>query len=334
VKTNILPAKLADSLCFYLYSVDSKNSRDEQIESRSRRAEMFHKGLFDSLLANMPVKEKEDLKRMIHFNGSFFFSARRVPGLERSQLPKTICDGTQTDGDSMVCVRVEKFTAPSVLKASSAETLATDLRNIKFDALRCNNCARTFANDSELLQHCRASGHSPIFVQSRDGENEEETASPAPVEVFVAYVNIVLQKAMSERWTKWGREYVDKESPLPAKDKFGNDLGVTVFKAISLQFGLTKVENSIPRLSLTCDLRAKIIRNVTVLDSIYEFSRGKSLSDAQQNKLKREWIGQVVIYKNDKKCKLCANDNNESISESVLIYLSCLFRLHGHGSLV
>jgi hypothetical protein len=115
---------------------------------------------------------------------------------------------------------------------------------------------------------------------------------------------LALERAMGERLSRWGRDYVDREAPIPAKDRNGNDLGVSIFEAISLAFGVIRVSNGPPVLALTCDLRAKVIRTVSVLDCIYENrSESQPFTKQDQTRLKREWIGSVVIYKNDHKCK-------------------------------
>jgi hypothetical protein len=302
VLTNILPAKVSDTFSFYLYCIDSADNKNNLIESRNRRMTLFNKGFFDDLLADMPEKDKKELRKMVIFGGSFFYSARKIAALGRVKLPYVLCDGTSTNGDTMTCVRVYKFTTPLVLLPNSSPD-AVARGDVSFDGIRCNNCTRTFRNQDELLQHFRDTGHTPIYGAD-SGSDEEEDASPASVEVFTSYVNMMLQRAMEERLVRWGREFVDKDAPIPGKDRNGNDLGISIFEAISLSFGIMKTEKAQPFLALTCDLRAKVIRTVSVHGTIYkDRTPGQRLTSAEQNQLKREWTGEVVIYKNDRKCK-------------------------------
>lgn len=301
VLTNVLPAKLSETFAFYLYTINSTDKKDALIESRSRRFELFNLG-WDSLFTDQQVKT--ELKRMVFFAGSFFFSAREIPGLEPTNLPRTLCDGSTTNGDTMSCDDVKRFTAPLVLMPSTPATIARGLNEVQFDASRCANCVKTFANYGELLQHCRDSGHVPIFGPSTgDADTDASRSVPASVEVFTAYVSSALERAMAERLTRWGREYVDRDAPIPALDRNGNDLGVSIFEAIALAFGIISVDGGPPTLALTCDLRAKVIRNVSVLDCINARGAKTSFTEQDRNRLNREWVGSVVIYKNDRKCK-------------------------------
>jgi hypothetical protein len=303
VLTNILAAKLSENFSFYLYTINTTDKTGTLIDSRSRRMELFGVGFWDILLADMPKGLKSELKRMVFFAGSFFFSAREIPGLEPSKLPLVLCDGSKTNGDTMSCVDVKKFTAPICLLPSTPATVTRGLNQVTMDGLRCSNCTRTFINDGDMLQHCKDSGHVPIFGPAGAGD-DVLVVEAASVEVFVSYVSLALERAMGERLSRWGRDYVDREAPIPAKDRNGNDLGVSIFEAISLAFGVIRVSNGPPVLALTCDLRAKVIRTVSVLDCIYENrSESQPFTKQDQTRLKREWIGSVVIYKNDHKCK-------------------------------
>jgi len=347
VLTNIIPAKISEGFQFFLYSVDCTDKDNKMIDSRSRRAELFWNSL-DNLLKDLPKKEREALKRMVFFSGtcenyrfafcdycllknarfcahhhsryklpfhvflhlpgSFFYAAREIPGLEKSMLPVTLCDGSDTRGDTMRCVGLQKFTAPTVLQ-QHPNTVATGANSIKFDGLRCKNCTRTFPNENELLAHCRDTGHSLILGE----DNENDNLVPATIENFVAYVNTVMQRAMGESLTKWGKEYVDKSAPNEAVDTRGNPLGVAIFQAIALSFGVMRVSAGPPTLTLTCDLRAKVIRTTSVLDAMYGRSheeltpqlqqqRERSLTPNDKKQLEKKWIGEVVIYKNEKTC--------------------------------
>lgn len=299
VLTNILPAKLSETFCFYLYSVDATDQKDNLIHSRGRRFELFRLGFWDGLLANMEPGLKSELKRMVFFAGSFFFSAREIPGLEPAKLPVMLGSGATTQGDTIRCVNVVKYTSPLCLMPSTPAAVARGLNEVRLDSLRCFNCTRTFTNDGDMLQHCQASGHSPIFAAAEDAD---ATSAPATVEVFISYVSLALERAMAERLTRWGRAYVDRDAPFDITDRRGNDLGVSMFQAYSLAFGVIKVGGS-PVLALTVDLSAKVIRKVSLLDGIYESTR-QPFSRPDQDRLRRQWVGSVVIYKTDHKCKL------------------------------
>jgi hypothetical protein len=306
VLTNILPAKLTENFCFYLYTIDTVDKNDKLIDSRSRRLELFGLGFWDGLMSGLSPADKKEMRRMVFFAGSFFYSAREIPGLESANLPRTLCDGSATGGDVMRCLDVKRFTTPTCLLPPTAPVVTQGLEEVRLDPFRCNNCARTFSIDSDMLQHCRDTGHVPIYATSGDGGL---ASSPATPEVLVSYISLVLDRAMSERLARWGKEYVDRDAPIAAKDRQGNDLGVSIFEAISLSMGLIKDGRKPPQLTLTCDLRAKVIRNVSVLDAIYESraSQAQSFSPQEQKRLRDKWVGTVVIYKNDHKCK-CSSD--------------------------
>jgi len=299
VITNILPAKVSDTFSFYQYSVDSKHGNGGPIESRSRRSYLFNIGVWDNLLREMDEREKNDLRRVVKFAGSFFFSARPIPGLEKSSLPVELVPGdATTEGDTMSCVGVSHFSAPTCLSSKNTIDAAQDLSAIHFDSFRCRYCNRSFEGKTALLQHCRDSGHSPVYY-------DEAIDGPAPPEVFVSFVNSILQKALGERLAKWGREFVDPSTCIPAKGRNGEELGVDVYEAHTCTFGLIRrnEEAGKTRLALTCDLRAKVIRKKSIRDTLYH-ARDPSSKWARQERerTRRHWVGQVVIYKRDKKC--------------------------------
>jgi hypothetical protein len=191
----------------------------------------------------------------------------------------------------MVCVGFKAFTAPTEFETSSPKSVR-DAKQLAADQHRCGSCTATFPAWEGLAQHCREKAHSPVY------DTGDSDHSPAPAEEFISYVNLVLQRAMGERLKKWGKDYVDPNRP-PFEGQ-----GVRVFEAISLNFGLLKKGEKQARLALTCDLRAKVIRTQTVWDAIYaKHEKGQPFSKYEQRQLENEWIGQVVIYVNDKKCK-------------------------------
>lgn len=147
--------------------------------------------------------------------------------------------------------------------------------------------------------------HKPVYVS--DAKSPTNPIS-AELPVFVSYVNGALQRALGERFARWGNEFIDPNKVEKPTDRRGNDLGVSVFQAYSVQFNVLKPpsenEDGPVRLALTVDLRAKVVRTMSVLESLigrrdpgtYKPS-SKEIEDA-----KREWVGQVVISMHDRKC--------------------------------
>ena len=60
------------------------------------------------------VKEKEDLKRVIFFNGSFFFSGRRIDAL--NNLPMKLPTTEKAEGDEMTVMQMIHYLAPNELQ--------------------------------------------------------------------------------------------------------------------------------------------------------------------------------------------------------------------------
>lgn len=125
------------------------------------------------------------------------------------------------------------------------------------------------------------------------------------MEVFNSYINGALQRALGERLARWGTEYIDPMNMKEPTDKQGRPLGVRVYEAYSCQFGFIRNSDSdTPRVGLTVDLRAKIVRTMSVLDHL---AGGKDPSQynpsrQDQDRARREFIGEVVISMHDKKC--------------------------------
>lgn len=231
--------------------------------------------------------------RSIFWTGNTCFASRPIPGLE--ELPKEM---SEDGGDFMTCVLMTQFSAPVELALATAASEGEG--EVSFDPFRCNDCTGSFANEQAMLQHCRDTGHSPLY-----GKADTDRPPPAPAELFITYVNHVLQKALGERLARWGRSFVDPSNFQKAQDRRGNYLGVHIFNAYSCHFGLLRPDRVSPvRLALTCDLGAKIIRTKSLLHELYgEPPQVRELSLGQQEHAKRKWIGQVVIYKNERKCK-------------------------------
>lgn len=295
VLTNLIPAKVSDNFSFHLYTVECANTKTgEQIESRATRAQLFHAGIDKLLDSHMTEKERQDFKRTIFFIGSGFYSARPIKGIDTD---KPMMLYTSPEDNFIRIVQVYHYGPPNELGLKPPKPAAKPAGGdtVAVDSFRCGGCTAVFQTSTSLLQHCTDSGHQPVY--------ELEHGVPAPWEVFIAYANLALGKALDERLARWGREHVDPSSEKVATDRNGYDLGVNVFKAYSCNFGLTKrTSDKKVQLTLTCDLRAKIIRTKSVLDNIYGDDKNRTLSDRDKKAVEREWVGEVIIYKNEKKC--------------------------------
>ena len=244
----------------------------------------------------MSNAQKESFKRVIFFAGSFFFSGRPINGLERGKLPLQLVDGSETKGDTLTIVQVQHFGPPECLKtpvpqAGPGEVVA--------DTFRTMNSTKTFKSEEHMLQHCAQTGDMPVYPAETDG--------PALLETFLAYVNTALQRAMGERLRKWGEEYIDESRAIPGKTRDGRSLGIDIYEAYSCKFGVLRRTDSSPntssaRLTLTVDLRAKIMRTNTLLDVLNNIqSTDTDWNQRNQQQAKRQWIGERVMYTREKK---------------------------------
>jgi len=115
---------------------------------------------------------------------------------------------------------------------------------------------------------------------------------------------MILARALGEKLARWGAEYIDPSNMTEPSDRRGNPLGVRVYQAYSATFGVLRSPDGKAGLSLSVDLRGKIVRTMSVLDHL----SGRSGPDrynpspGEQNEAKRNWIGEVVISLHDKKC--------------------------------
>jgi hypothetical protein len=149
VLSNIILADVTQGFQFFLYSIDCQDAKGEQIDSRHRRRFLFDLGFWDGVLKDMPAKDKEDLRRVVFFSGSFFFSGRQIPGLDAGSFPMELPVGDKAEGDSIRIVKFEHYLAPAEL-TTSMEQLKTG--DIAFDK-RCANCTKAFVDVGSLLQH-------------------------------------------------------------------------------------------------------------------------------------------------------------------------------------
>jgi len=316
--SNLILADVTPNFRFYQYGLDSQNKNGGLIDSRRRRMELFNKGMFgtEGLLARekMTAKEMESFRRGIFFEGSFCFSAQRIPGLQI--LPYVLVGDKQSgqgeageipisdNGDSMIATNVNNFLPPTEMQnAQTAQTVKKTLKagNLSMDR-RCSSCTTAFKDVTDLMSHCKIQGHMPVYEQ----DVVEEV--PATNESFLSFCNVALQRAMGERMPRWGRDYIDPKSQKEATDKQGRSLGVNIYRAFSCEFGLARKAFTGPlSLCLTVDLRAKVIRTKSLLHNLAEMANANTLSQVKYsaqviNKAKRSWKGEIVICKYDKRC--------------------------------
>jgi hypothetical protein len=147
--SNIILADVTDGFQFYLYSVNCEDANGDAMDSRHRRKFLFDLGFWDGMQKDMPEKEKDDLKRIVFFSGSFFFSGRPIAGLEPDKLPLELHVDEKAEGDSIRIMQMVHYLAPLELKPKATGVKADE---VAFDK-RCSNCAKAFADVGSLLQH-------------------------------------------------------------------------------------------------------------------------------------------------------------------------------------
>ena len=149
--SNVILADITEGFQFYLYSVNCEDANGDSMDSRHRRRFLFDLGFWNGMLKDMPEKEKNDLRRIVFFNGSFFFSGRPLAGLEPDKLPLTLPVDEKAEGDSIKIMQMVHYLAPKELqKGKPINDINAD--EVAFDK-RCANCAKAFADIGSLLQH-------------------------------------------------------------------------------------------------------------------------------------------------------------------------------------
>lgn len=140
----------------------------------------------------MSPEEKEDLKRVVFFQGSFAFAGRQIPGLEPQNLPFELA-GTGDGKTTMIIESVQHYGPPTeVASALKVDEATGDELELTVDTFRCRDCNRSFTSDYHMRQHCSQANHSPVYTPATlDG--------PANPPEFMAYLNVALQRAMGER---------------------------------------------------------------------------------------------------------------------------------------
>jgi len=297
--SNIILASVTPGFRFYQYGVEAADKSGNLIDSFGRRAQLFESGMWKTRYKDMPPKDLGGLKRVVFFKGSFFYSSRPLEGLQQSQLPVTLVDGTSTDGDILRVVNVQCFTIPKEMSTGRDPVAKATNGDVTLDR-RCANCTRAFGNFDALVSHCEMTGHSPVFEEA---DNDETPRAPSP-SVFLGYCNVALTQAMTERMARWGRDFVDPKSFTEPTDRNGNNIGIRVYESYVCSFGMLRPGVGGPaHLALTVDIKAKLMRSKSMLETI---CRDVNPSQARFNprdqaEIKRQWIGESIIATYDKK---------------------------------
>jgi hypothetical protein len=171
-------------------------------------------------------------------------------------------------------------------------------------AIRCARAGALIESRLFLLSHSQNAAHKPVFVTDEIEDGITMTSKPAQLPVFISYANMILGRALGEKLARWGSEFIDPSNMTEPSDRRGNSLGVRVYQAYSCSFGFLRKEEGTAGLTLTVDLRAKVVRTMSVLDHL-SGNRGPEKYDPtphEQGVAKRHWIGEVVISIHDKKC--------------------------------
>jgi hypothetical protein len=151
----------------------------------------------------------------------------------------------------------------------------------------------------------QSKGHKPVYSLADEEPGHSVEPIPASVETFTSFINLALQRALSERLARWGQEFIDPENMKEPVDKNGKSLGVRVYEAFSCQFNLMKAtEKSLPQVGLTVDLRAKIVRTLSVMTHLVgdQDPNRYDPNPQEQSRCRRQWIGETVIAIHDKRC--------------------------------
>lgn len=321
--TNILRATITNNFCFYQYGLDATSADGSTIMSTRRRAHIFFTGVLDKhigLLAKNGMKEKdiEDFRRVTYFQTSSVFTARPIPFIDKFPFVVSVNDG-KTDielspcdeGDILIVTSMKKCSAP---KEFNTDRLKSSENGIVVD-LRCSECTSIFASKEGMISHCKKTGHKPYF-------DLDEELHEASTELFLSYCNVALQQALRERMAKWGREYIDPKTWTEPKDNHGRSFGVRVFRAFSCEFGINKLEGQQQNsLTLTVDLRAKVIRTKSLLVSLCNGMDPNSVTFDRRDiaHYRKQYQGEVVICTYDRKCYPVVDLDFKNSPDSLLV---------------
>lgn len=310
--TNIIPADITRNFHFYLYGVCCTSKTKNLDGTNAIHGKLFYSGIEKMLREKVGYTQAqiEDILRVVFFEGSAVLSSRKIPGIDKCDLPFVVYQDVN-DGDTCTLTSFEVFRAPKSLQSSSYASSPVDETTMMAVDFRCANCTTSFATKDGLLSHCKKLEHSPVFApelivsfgeNDPDMEQDSATIKPATPEVFLAFCNVALQRALSERLARWGKDFIDSTSFTTPSNRFGKSLGVRVFRAFRCEFSISQVAGR-ETLILSIDINAKIIRTSSLLDAIYggRDPRITRLDDATVADVRQRWINQQVICLYDKK---------------------------------
>jgi PAZ domain. len=320
--TNILRATVTNNFCFFQYGLDATSTNGSTIYSTRRRAHILFTGIFDKhvgILAKYGMKEKEieDFRRITYFEGSFIFTARPIPSIDTFPFLITANDANNDiklspcdEGDTITITSMKKYSVPNALKTNR---LKSSENGIVVD-LRCSECTSIFASKEGMISHCKQTGHKPYM-------DLDEDVHEASTELFLSFCNVALHHALRERMAKWGKEYIDPKHWTEPKDKHGRSLGVRVFRAFSCDFGIHKLDGECNALTLTVDLRAKVIRTKSLLSSLCHGMDPNDVTFDRRSieQYRKEYLGEVVICTYDRKCYPVVDLDFENSPDSLLV---------------
>jgi hypothetical protein len=136
-----------------MYTVQTLDKNGGNIENRHRPHFLFEQGFWNGLCKNMPAKEKEDLRRVVFFQGTLVYSARRIPELDPEHLPmELLVDPQKAEGDSIKICGAFHFVTPTELAINEPAINDAKKGDVTFD-MRCSDCTRCFTDPGSLMQH-------------------------------------------------------------------------------------------------------------------------------------------------------------------------------------
>ena len=113
---------------------------------------------------------------------------------------------------------------------------------------------------------------------------------------------MVLKRALGERWSRWGRDFVDPQSFTEPTGRGDRPLGVRVYTGYTAEFDLRRLNKSQKaRLVLTVDAKAKVEQSTTVHDILRDISRSGRWTKQERDEAKRRLEGESVLTSYDKR---------------------------------
>ena len=114
---------------------------------------------------------------------------------------------------------------------------------------------------------------------------------------------MVLKRALAERWTRWGRDFVDPKTFKEPVGRNGQPLGVRVYMGFVAEFDLQRLNGETHKTSLVLnvDAKAKVEQTTTVHDVLADINRSRRWSPKEQDEAIRVLEGTSVLTNYDKR---------------------------------